>query len=217
MDLGGFINFIQSTKKIRGNFMLKRGRCILIFLLMPVFLSGFSPFGAIKGKETQSIKGIMTAQNAGIDELRRRIDSLESQQEELIKRNLELKQGIQEGIERNREVLEELEKKEQRMKKEMPAAKGDMKIVLLNGCGKKGMAARLKTFLEKRGFPVASTGNADNFKYKKSLVYYREAFKQRAIDIAHKIPGWQDIHEMKTGGADADILIIIGRDLSGKI
>ena len=197
--------------------MLKRGRSILIFLLMAVFLPGFSPSGEVKGKETQSIKGMMTAQNVEIDELRRRIDSLESKQQEIIKKNLELKQEIQEGIERNKEVLEELEKKEQGLKKEMTETKKEMKIVLLNGCGVKGIAARLKAFLEKKGFPVASTGNADNFKYKKSIVYYREAYKQKAIDIAHKIPGWQDMHKMKPEGTDADISIVIGKDLAGKI
>ena len=44
-----------------------------------------------------------------------------------------------------------------------------------------------------------------------------EYFRKEAIDIAHKIPGWQDIYRMKQERSDADIVIIIGKELLNKI
>ena len=64
---------------------------------------------------------------------------------------------------------------------------------------------------------MQKTGNAGHIQYKKSAVVYRQAFQKKAVDIAHQIPGWQDVYRMKQENEDVDILIIVGSDLIKKL
>lgn len=202
-----------------------------IFILIFVFLIGCAPSQEIRrGAKVKPEKEVEDAERKTFDELKTRINSLMAKQEELFEKGTKLSKKIDAEMERTKEIAGYLEEKEEMLTKKLVELKEkekekvkvkervvQIRIDILNGCGKKGMAARLQAFLTGKGFNVQSTGNADNFNYRKSIVYYKEKYREEAIDIAHKIPGWQDIYKMKVEEPDVDISIVIGKDLINRI
>src|SRR5260370_13951941 len=43
--------------------------------------------------------------------------------------------------------------------------KADLSLVVLNGSGEPGVGQKMAAFLEKQGYTVKTTGNADNYSY----------------------------------------------------
>jgi len=206
-----------------------------IFVIIFIFLIGCVPSQEIRrGVEVEPKKSAEEAKREAFDKVKTRMDRLMARQEELFEKGTELSKKIDTELERTKEISGYLGEKEEILTKELVELKEkekvkekvevkvkervvQIRIGILNGCGKKGMASRLQAFLTDKGFNVQSTGNADNFNYRKSIVYYKEKYREEAIDIAHKIPGWQDIYQMKVEEPDIDISIVVGKDLIKKI
>lgn len=53
------------------------------------------------------------------------------------------------------------------------AARGDVKLQVLNGGGTPGSAGKAKTFLEEKGYTVADTGNTDEYTYKETEIHVK--------------------------------------------
>jgi|GEM_PF-2349907 hypothetical protein len=195
----------------RGYNMLKKYG--ILSVLIVIFLWGYALPG--KTKEAKQVTRTDKTEEERVDELRRRIDSLDAKQKELLKENKTLRQEIDKNIIEIQRIEDiDLQQTTPILQNEEAS---QIRITILNGCGIKGSAGKLKAFLLKKGFPVQKTGNAGHFQYKKSAVVYRQAFQKKAVDIAHQIPGWQDVYRMKQENEDVDILIIVGSDLIKKL
>lgn len=84
-------------------------------------------------------------------------------------------------------------------------------IEVLNGNGKTGAAQEVKTLLEKEGFIVASTGNADNY-YNSTVIYYKTGKKESANLIAQALANYQvSFEENNDISKELDIQIVIGK------
>ncbi len=91
--------------------------------------------------------------------------------------------------------------------------KADYKITILNGSGKTGEASALKNILEKSGFLVDKTDNADNSDYQKTLILTTNNVPADYINelkiILSKI--YEVDEKISSGGAGVDVEIIIGK------
>lgn len=91
--------------------------------------------------------------------------------------------------------------------------KSDFTIKILNGSGKAGLSGSLQKDLEEKGYKVESTGNADNFNYKTTIIQAKEKAPSKFVDEL------KDILSDKYGSVetekldedeDIDAVIIIG-------
>jgi cytoskeletal protein RodZ len=91
--------------------------------------------------------------------------------------------------------------------------KAGLKMQVLNGSGVTGSASAIKKILETAGFKIASTGNASNFAYAKTFVYYKtgkeeganlvkEALKSRVVTV----------EKSDTKAKTFDIVVVIGKE-----
>jgi cytoskeletal protein RodZ len=94
-----------------------------------------------------------------------------------------------------------------------PFDKTALKMQVLNGSGVTGSASAVKKILETAGFKIASTGNASNFAYAKTFVYYKtgkeeganlvkEALKSRVVTV----------EKSDTKAKTFDIVVVIGKE-----
>ena len=191
--------------------------CKKIVFFVCIVLLGCASHKTEKIQEIRGEKKAEIIEEQRLDELRRRMDHLEKQQEML----LEEKKTLRSEIEKQTTEIENLQEiKEIEIPKEMSMPVPSVlpaRIVILNGSGMKNASRQLGSLLMRKGYTVSLSGNADHSHYIKSIVTYREKFRKEALDIAHKIPGWQDVYRMKEERPDADIMIIIGRELVNKI
>lgn len=85
-------------------------------------------------------------------------------------------------------------------------------IVILNGSGRNKVATRASDLLKIADYKVSKTGNADNFNYDKTTIFYKDD-KQLANSVMKALGKGKLVNEEKTyNSAAADILIIIGKD-----
>ncbi len=71
---------------------------------------------------------------------------------------------------------------------EVPAIdKKDIKIRILNGSGVVGEAGRVKAILEKAGFTVESTANADSYDHKETEIKAKGAIPSAVLDELKKL------------------------------
>jgi cytoskeletal protein RodZ len=91
--------------------------------------------------------------------------------------------------------------------------KSKITIQLLNGNGIRGDAVKVKTILEKDGWKVTTYGNANNFNYQNTLVYYKKGEEEAAKAVAETLKNndrQTAIHESTTL-TKYDIQIILGK------
>ncbi len=84
-------------------------------------------------------------------------------------------------------------------------------VEILNGCGKSKVAGNLSGYLRKNRFDVKSTGNAQSFNYKKTLVISRIP----DMSIAEKVTSLlrcDDPIFIRTNHSSYDVTVIIGHD-----
>jgi len=87
-------------------------------------------------------------------------------------------------------------------------------IEISNGNGVERMARKMANYLRQNGIKVVRLTNADNFRYLKTRVYYLKGYSEAACDVAHQIPGDQDVEMMKTfDRPNIRIKVLVGRDL----
>ncbi len=99
-----------------------------------------------------------------------------------------------------RELDRRLEKKEE-----------IIRVEVLNGCGRGGIAFQLAQDLRKEGLDVVNIGNARNFKYRKTLILNRSGKKGIAKRISEVI-GCGEPQDRIEKKALVDVTVIIGRD-----
>lgn len=89
--------------------------------------------------------------------------------------------------------------------------KSALKLQILNGSARKGQAAVLKGELEKQGFMVSNTGNADSVRYQKTLIRVKETKKDYVLLVQQELSGYE-LGDTETLSEDAvyDIIIVIG-------
>ncbi|MEK7188560.1 MAG: LytR C-terminal domain-containing protein [Patescibacteria group bacterium] len=92
---------------------------------------------------------------------------------------------------------------------------GKLKMKVLNGSGRAGVAGTLKEIVEKAGFTVASTGNAQSFDFTNTLYQSKESVSREAI--AKLKAALEKNYTVKLGdpldeSEDFDIVITVGKN-----
>lgn len=85
-----------------------------------------------------------------------------------------------------------------------------LKIKVLNGSGTPGMAGKISKTIEAGGFIIESTGNADNFNYKNTIIKYKGELGDSIQKLSNLID--VEIKEENDETIDADIVIIVGKN-----
>jgi LCP family protein required for cell wall assembly len=119
-----------------------------------------------------------------------------------------------------REIKEELlsEKKEDRIvtslkEEEFSDISENIRVRILNGCGRKGIAHRLKKRLEMcKNLQIMEVGNADSFDYKNTIIYDHVGKLSNANYIKSKFLKQGVIKQYIDRTLLADVTIIIGKD-----
>ena len=86
-----------------------------------------------------------------------------------------------------------------------------IRVEVLNGCGRSGIAFQLARDLRKEGLDVVNIGNARNFKYRKTLVLNKSGKKGLAGKVARAI-GCGEPQDRIEKKALVDVTVIIGKD-----
>ena len=88
-----------------------------------------------------------------------------------------------------------------------------IRVSVLNGCGKSGLAGEWKTKLRKLKYDIRETGNADK-NYINSIVLSRIKNMKPAFDLAKKlgIPDKDVLLQINKDIVDIDVSLILGKD-----
>lgn len=89
----------------------------------------------------------------------------------------------------------------------------DIRIEILNGCGKDGIAKQLGTKLRAHGFDVMTLGNAGSYAFSETLVIDRVGKMHHAKQVAN-ILGTQNLIQQITPDPFRieEVTVIVGRD-----
>ncbi len=87
----------------------------------------------------------------------------------------------------------------------------DVKVEVLNGCGKTGVAKEAKNILTAKGFKVVNVGDADSWNYSRTKILYRDGQISKAQCVKKYFPVTQSVVSTKID-PNADIAIILGKD-----
>lgn len=90
---------------------------------------------------------------------------------------------------------------------------GELPVLVANGNGVNGMAARVSGFLNQKGFKLMRPINAAHFNYEETCVFYPEGRLDCAEFVGNEIPGEAEVKYAAHDSKTASIKIIIGRDL----
>lgn len=91
-----------------------------------------------------------------------------------------------------------------------PSALRAVSIAVLNGSGIPGVAARFTVSLEEKGYTVARLGNADSFRYKDTIMYYRPD-KEGAARLVAETLGFNGVLKERAD-QEEDIVVILGEE-----
>ena len=95
-------------------------------------------------------------------------------------------------------------------------APADISVQVLNGSGVKGAAGHAETALIARGFTSgAAAGDADHSDYSLTEVRYSPGAGDKAKVVAAYLGGVGSVVPMTTGSANADVVVVLGRDFVG--
>ena len=92
---------------------------------------------------------------------------------------------------------------------------GSPTLVVWNGCGEPGLAARASRWLRRQGFDVFETMNADRMDYRETLVVARSRRSGAARAVTEQLNRRLGIGlqvEQLTENPEADVLLILGTD-----
>ncbi len=92
----------------------------------------------------------------------------------------------------------------------------DIKVEVLNGCGEKGIAAKISDFLRTEHIDVIRSENADNFDYDRTIIIQRsdDLFNLKTVAKALNF----DINDedrviiQSSSTSDVDLTLILGKD-----
>ena len=92
----------------------------------------------------------------------------------------------------------------------------DIKVEILNGCGEKGIAAKISDFLRTEHIDVIRSENADNFDYKKTILIQRSYdfsnLKTVAKALNFDVNNEEQVITQPSSTADVDLTLIIGKN-----
>ena len=130
------------------------------------------------------------------------------------------KDKFEKGSEQEKQILELLAKVDSKMKENSPEQivqrqdRGKISITIENGSGVEGTAGKASDFLKEKGYNVAKTQNADNYKYegttikvKNSLSAYTDLLKK---DLSEKYEVTDTNSDLPEDNS-TDTVIIIGK------
>ncbi|MBI2032519.1 MAG: LytR C-terminal domain-containing protein [Candidatus Levybacteria bacterium] len=92
--------------------------------------------------------------------------------------------------------------------------RGNLSLTIQNGSGESGVAQKVSDLLEKKGYTVSTTGNADNFEYQNVTIQIKKSEEEFLSLLEDDLS-----EEYKIGSTSADLsssfstdaLIIIGK------
>lgn len=96
-------------------------------------------------------------------------------------------------------------------KTELALERLGVRLEVANGAGRRFMAARMRTFLDGRGFDVARVINAQSFDHAQTVIIYRDQFEPAALELAKALA--TNVEFMYAADLPVDIRLILGRDL----
>ena len=92
----------------------------------------------------------------------------------------------------------------------------DIRVEVLNGCGEKGIAAKISDFLRTEHIDVIRSENADNFDYERTMLIQRSYdftnLKTVAKALNFDVTNEEQVITQPSSTADIDITLIIGKD-----
>ena len=92
----------------------------------------------------------------------------------------------------------------------------DIKIEVLNGCGEKGIAAKVADFLRTEHIDVIRSENADNFDYDRTVLIHRSEnlydLKTLAKVLNFDISNEARVLIQPSTSADVDLTLVLGED-----
>ena len=87
-------------------------------------------------------------------------------------------------------------------------------LVVLNGAGVAGLAAKAQQALEEHGFSVEATGNTETVGREDTAIYFPESHREDAELLAKTLPGAELVAESYAGGQDVEttgpITVVLG-------
>ncbi|MDP9073380.1 MAG: LCP family protein [Actinomycetota bacterium] len=89
-----------------------------------------------------------------------------------------------------------------------------VQVKVLNGSGRPGEAALVKSGLERDGFAVTTTGSADNYGYATSVVRYKPGAQAKAQLVANVVQGGSQL-QVNSNLTDADVELVTGATFRG--
>lgn len=96
--------------------------------------------------------------------------------------------------------------------KEVQKAKQEVQVLILNGCGKPGIAGKVAEKLIKSGYKIVDTRNARNFNYNKTqILVYKKKGQEEATNIKELL-GMGVILKRSIPQDVADLAVIVGKD-----
>jgi hypothetical protein len=93
-----------------------------------------------------------------------------------------------------------------RKAKAAPAA-----LAVVNGTGRRGMAARFRSHLAAKGISAGSLTNAGHYMYRRTVIFYRCGRKHEAEELAAALP--LPVKMVRSDVAGPDLRLTLGSDL----
>ncbi len=94
----------------------------------------------------------------------------------------------------------------------------DIEVEVLNGCGERGIAAKMSDFLRTHQIDVVRSENADSFDYSRTQIISRnenvEALQKVASSLGFDIRDKSRIRIEPASDSDVDVTVIVGKDFS---
>jgi len=97
------------------------------------------------------------------------------------------------------------------MAPEFALARLGARVEVANGAGRRYMAARMRTFLDGRGFDVMHIANARSFDHVQTVIVYRDEYKREASELANSLA--VKVELIRVADAPTGIRLILGSDL----
>jgi LCP family protein required for cell wall assembly len=94
-----------------------------------------------------------------------------------------------------------------------PVPATDVPVAVYNGSGTSGLAASTAAELEAEGFPVTTTGNADNRDYEATEIRFAAGDEALAATLAAAIPGARTVQSEEP--AAGTLHLVLGSDFNG--
>lgn len=113
----------------------------------------------------------------------------------------------------NDAIIDELETSEVIKKPEHPKEidRSDIRLEVLNGCGKKDIAKEVTTIMRGYGYDVVNVGNADSFHYDVTIIIDRVGAIEFAKDVAKTLDTDNYIQQIDKNRL-LEVSVIIGND-----